>query len=111
IFLFCELVVGQQENLLLALGHFMILILLCKLFERKANRDYAQILTLTLLVIVAAAIFSNSLVFALLLAFYLGIGIYSVLLFHIRGETEQALQRKNATDPALTTPHQLSLKK
>jgi transglutaminase-like putative cysteine protease len=96
--LFYELVLATDNgernhpNLLLALGHFMVAILLCKLFERKTNRDYAQILTLTLLIMVAGAIVAtSSLLFAILLACYLALGLYAILLFHLRAETERAL--------------------
>lgn len=89
--LFWELVIGHQESLLVALGHFMILILLCKLFERKSNRDYAQILTLSLLLMVTGSIFSSSIFFGLMLASFLALGLYAVLLFHLRTETERAL--------------------
>ncbi|MEI8198119.1 MAG: DUF3488 and transglutaminase-like domain-containing protein, partial [Phycisphaerae bacterium] len=89
--LFWELVIGHQESLLVALGHFMILILLCKLFERKSNRDYAQILTLCLLLMVTGSIFSSSIFFGLLLASFLALGLYAVLLFHLRTETDRAL--------------------
>lgn len=33
--LFWELVIYQQSNLLLALGHFMVGLILCKLFEKR----------------------------------------------------------------------------
>jgi transglutaminase-like putative cysteine protease len=96
--LFYELVLSRDEgdhshpNLLLALGHFMVAIMLCKLFERKSNRDYAQILTLTLLVMVAGSIVAtSSFFFALLLGAYLALGLYAILVFHLRAETERAL--------------------
>jgi hypothetical protein len=88
--LFAELVFSRVPNLLLALGHFMTGILACKLFERKMARDYAQILTLTLLIMVAGAIFSASLVFAFLLIAYLALGLYAILLLHLSAETELA---------------------
>ena len=92
--LFWELVIAGHDNLLLALGHFMVAILVCKLFEKKGDRDYAQILTLTLLIMVAGSIFSSSLVFALILAAYLLLGLYGMLVFHLRFETQRALERK-----------------
>ena len=90
--LFWELVIMGQDNLLKGLGHFMIAIMICKLFETKQNRDYAQILTLSLLIMVAAAIFaSQRLTFGVLLATYLTLGLYGILVFHLRYNTERAL--------------------
>jgi hypothetical protein len=88
--LFAELVFSRVPNLLPALGHFMTGIVACKLFERKAARDYAQMLTLTLLIMVAGAILSASLVFAFILIAYLALGLYAILLLHLSAETELA---------------------
>ena len=57
-----------------ALAHFMILMQVCKLFERKTNRDYVQMLALSVLTVVAAALFSQAMWFALLLVAYLALG-------------------------------------
>lgn len=82
----------RRANLLVALGHFMGGILLCKLFEKKTNRDYAQVFTLSFLIMVAGAIVATaSLFFAVLLACYLALGLYVLLLFHLRVETQNAL--------------------
>jgi transglutaminase-like putative cysteine protease len=81
--LFYELVMNRNTNLLFALGHFMICILVCKLFEQRGPRDFGQILTLSLLVIVAAAIFNTSLAFGLILVLYLVLGLLAILLFHL----------------------------
>ena len=80
-----------NPNLLLILGHFMTGILICKFFDRKTTRDYAQMFTLTLLVMVAGAIFSASLVFACILVVYLSLALYAVMLLHLRAETEAAI--------------------
>src|SRR4051812_22446992 len=39
-----------------AIGNFLLVLQLIKLFEQRANRDYAQVLVLSLLLMVAAAI-------------------------------------------------------
>ena len=43
---------------ILTVGQYIILLHLIKLFEQRANRDYAQLLVLSLLLMVAAAIIS-----------------------------------------------------
>ena len=44
----------------------MLLLQLVKLYEQRANRDYAQLIVLSLLLMVAAAINTASLVFGLM---------------------------------------------
>ncbi len=104
--LFWELVVYQQSNLLLALGHFMVGLILCKLFEKKANRDYGQILLLSLLLILSGAILTVSPVYALILLVYLGLGLYTSLVFHLQCETQRAMQRHAAGDRMMIMPGQ-----
>jgi protein-glutamine gamma-glutamyltransferase len=75
---------------ILVVGQFLVLLQLVKLFEQRANRDYAQLLILSLLLMVAAAINTASLLFALLLIAYLFLSLYSCLLFHLKVETDEA---------------------
>src|SRR5262245_29131192 len=41
---------------ILVIGQFLVLLQLIKLFEQRGNRDYAQLLILSLLLVVAASI-------------------------------------------------------
>src|SRR5881398_1012808 len=52
---------------ILVIGQFLVLLQLVKLYEQRANRDYAQLLVLSLLLIVAAAISTASLLFAVVM--------------------------------------------
>ncbi len=67
-----------------ALAHFIILIQVCKLFERKTNRDYVQMLALSVLTVVTAALFSQGMWFALLLAGYVVLVSYSAMILTIK---------------------------
>lgn len=101
VILFVELVVMQEQNLLIGLGHFMIALVICKLFEQKSNRDYGQILILSLLIMMSATILTASLFFGLLLVVYVGIGLYTSLVFHLRCETQRAVASHAATDSTM----------
>ncbi len=96
--LFWELVILRQPNLLLALGYFILGLILCKLFEVKSNRDYGQILILSLLLMLAAAILTVSPIFAVFLLAYFGLGLYVSLIFHLQCETQRAMARHAAAD-------------
>jgi protein-glutamine gamma-glutamyltransferase len=77
---------------ILLVGQFLVLLHLIKLFEQRANRDYAQLLVLSLLLMVAASISTASLAFGFLLVVYLFLSLYCCLLFHLKVETDHARQ-------------------
>src|SRR5215217_123112 len=56
---------------ILVIGQFLVLLQLVKLYEQRANRDYAQLIILSLLLMVAAAINTASLFFGLMFIGYL----------------------------------------
>ncbi len=75
---------------IIAIGNFLVLLQLVKLFEQRANRDYAQLLVLSLLLMVAASINTASLIFGIILIIYLFISLYCCLLFHLKVEADNA---------------------
>jgi transglutaminase-like putative cysteine protease len=76
---------------IVTIGQFLVFLQLVKLFELRANRDYAQLLVLSLLLMVAGAISTPSLAFGVLLIVYLFISLYVCLLFHLKVENDHAL--------------------
>src|SRR3954447_24644823 len=74
----------------IVIGQFLVLLHLVKLWEQRANRDYAQLLVLSLLLMVAAAINTASLTFGIVLAAYLFLSLYCCLLFHLKVDTDAA---------------------
>ena len=75
---------------ILVIGQFLVLLQLVKIFEQRGNRDYAQLLVLSLLLMVAAAINTASLAFGILFFAYLFLSLYCCLLFHLKVETDHA---------------------
>ena len=80
----------EVESPILAIGQFLVLLQVVKVWEQRANRDYAQLLILSLLLMVAAAISTASLLFGFLFVAYLLASLYCCLLFHLKIETEDA---------------------
>src|SRR5687768_6044047 len=74
----------------LVIGQFLVLLQLIKIYEQRANRDYAQLIVLSLLLMVAAAINTASLLFGLMFIAYLFLSLYCCLLFHLKVESDQA---------------------
>jgi protein-glutamine gamma-glutamyltransferase len=83
-------VVGATNTPILLIGQFLVLLHLVKLFEQRANRDYAQLLVLSLLLMVASAISTASFAFGMLFLSYLFISLYCCLLFHLKTEADRA---------------------
>ncbi|HEX4055156.1 MAG TPA: DUF3488 and transglutaminase-like domain-containing protein [Tepidisphaeraceae bacterium] len=89
LFLIQEVRLGDATPIL-TVGDFIVLLHVVKLFEQRANRDYAQLLVLSLLLMVAAAISTASLLFGIILIIYLFVSLHCCLLFHLKVELDQA---------------------
>jgi transglutaminase-like putative cysteine protease len=85
-----DLVLHSSTTPILIIGQFLVLLQLVKLYEQRANRDYAQLIILSLLLMVAAAINTASLLFGLMFIGYLFLSLYVCLLFHLKVESEDA---------------------
>ena len=75
---------------MLLVGRFLVLLHLVKLFEQRANRDYGQLLILSLLLMVAAAINTERLLFGVLFLAYLCLALYACVMFHLKVEADAA---------------------
>ena len=102
-----EFVHGGQQ-VLVVLGHFLVLIQLCKLFEKKGSRDLMHLIILNVLLMVMASMLTTSLwfagvlvVYALLasfvaMTFVLNRGLESVASVVLASETEPMAPKKVA---------------
>ena len=75
--------VQHTDEILAVLGRFVVLLTLVKLYQRKSPRDYAQLLGLSLLLMLVGSIQSNNLLFAVTLMLYTVLGLYVLLLFQL----------------------------
>lgn len=89
-FLWAFMSVRSGTMAIIAIGNFLVILQLVKLYEQRANRDYAQLLVLSLLLMVAASIHTASLLFGILLIIYLFTSLYCCLLFHLKVEADNA---------------------
>ena len=74
----------------IVVGDFLVLLHLVKLYEQRGNRDFAQLLILGLLLMVAGSINTASLLFGIILVVYLFLSLYCCLLFHLKVEADDA---------------------
>lgn len=98
---------GMVGAPILAIGEFLVVLQLVKLYEQRANRDFAQLLVLSLLLMVAAAISTAELLFGVMLIAYLFLSLYCCLLFHLKVETDYARHAMNLAERA---DHPLNLR-
>ena len=91
---------------ILLIGEFLVVLQLVKLYEQRSNRDYAQLLVLSLLLMVAASINTASLIFGLMLIVYLFLSLYCCLLFHLKVEADLA-QKTISLPPERIGPNTL----
>ena len=75
--------VQNIDDILGALGRFVVLLTLIKLYQQKSPRDYAQLLGLSLLLMLVGCIQSNNLMFAATLLMYAVLGLYVLLVFQL----------------------------
>lgn len=81
---------------LMAISQWLFTLLLVTMWSRQDNRAYGQMLVMSLVLIVAGAINTASLIYGLLLVGYLFLSLYCCLLFHLKIEAEQATRTSSA---------------
>ncbi|MCK5798725.1 MAG: DUF3488 domain-containing protein, partial [Deltaproteobacteria bacterium] len=69
-------------------SHFLLLVLVNKLFNRRQSKDYRQIYVLSFLMLVAATTLNTSLTYAVCFIAYIFFAIWALILFHLRREME-----------------------
>lgn len=89
-FVLMDALTSSGSTPVLLVGEFLVLLQLVKLWEQRGNRDYAQLLVLGLLMMVAAAISTASLWFGIIFLAYLFLSLYCCILFHLKSESEAA---------------------
>ncbi|MHC4809701.1 MAG: transglutaminase TgpA family protein, partial [Planctomycetota bacterium] len=104
------LVLGLLVNMLLeaqaspgelpaVLGRFTVFLTIVKLYERRTARDHAQLMGLSLLLmLIGAARMPPPLFFGLLLLVYLALGLYCVLLYQLYAAHERMLADRRRID-------------
>ena len=80
---------NHRVNLLVAMGHFTLLLQLLLLYARKSAREYAQLLVISVVQLIGASVLSVSMSYAVLLLAYCTVGMATLLLFHLRTVEER----------------------
>jgi len=96
-------VVDLMSNLhdpLGVLGRFQILLILVKLYERKRAKDYAQLLTLAVILMITACTRGHDLLFGMVLVLFAILGFHVLLQYQLYAGFERAQDERKAATPA-----------
>lgn len=86
------------------LGEFLVYVQLLKLFDRRLPRDESQLLTLSIFVVIAAVLTSNTLPVGACLLLYTPLATVSVMLYQIRSGQVNAASRRGSSAAAAEAP-------
>ncbi|WP_432797407.1 DUF4129 domain-containing transglutaminase family protein [Poriferisphaera sp. WC338] len=78
-----------KNQIPIAMGHFTIWLQLILMYAQKTNREYGQLMVLSMLQIVGASVISVSMIYGLLLAVYSITTLVTVLLFQLKLTNDQ----------------------
>jgi Ca2+/Na+ antiporter len=91
---------GSTGEVMDVVGRFTLWLTIIKLYESKGVRDYGQLLALGAVLMVAGALQSVQLSFAILLLVYVVLGLYVVLLFQLHVAYERTRTARRVSAPA-----------
>ena len=74
---------GNRSHVVSAMGHFTLALQILMLYARKSDREYSQLLVLSLLQMVSASVLSVSMIYGIFLAAYCVVALITLLLFHL----------------------------
>jgi protein-glutamine gamma-glutamyltransferase len=97
--------VRQVGQVPLATGHFIMWLQVVMLYGKKTNREYGELLVLSVLLMVSASAFSSDLIYGVMLIAYCVLTLFTVLVFHLKITTDGVTEnnRRAAPDPSLVS--------
>jgi transglutaminase-like putative cysteine protease len=100
----------RASSPVIAIAHYAILIQLCKLFERARNRDYAQVLALSMLTVMTSCLYpvGNELWFAAVVAAYLGLACYTGMVLTLKRGLDRAVRASLPTEAGPLPAHKVA---
>jgi transglutaminase-like putative cysteine protease len=101
-------VLFRQAELLQAMGHYLVLIQVCKLFERKKNRDYIQMFSMSLLMFLSTALITDNIFFAFFAAAYMALACYTAMVFTLKRGLDAAGSARLPIEPQPPSPDRVA---
>ncbi len=94
-----------QTNMIVTMGHSTMWLQASILFGRKTNREYGQLLILSLLQMIGASVLSVSILYGVLLGLYCVVAMMTLLIFQLKSSRDRVYEanRRAATDKKRAT--------
>ena len=89
----------QNWQVVIAMGHFTMWLQIILLYAHKSNREYAQLLVLSLMQMVGASLLSVSMLYGVMLAVYCVVALITILLFHLKSTSDRVWEANRAAAP------------
>ncbi|MBB6430473.1 transglutaminase TgpA family protein [Algisphaera agarilytica] len=89
----------QRSYVVAAMGHFTMALQLLMLYAHKNDREYSQLLVLSLLQMIGASVLSVSMIYGIFLAIYCTLALATVLMFHLTSTADRVHQANLAAAP------------
>lgn len=89
----------SKTNIIITMGHFTMWLQVLVMFARKGNREYGQVLLLSLLQMIGASVLSVSIIYGLLLAVYCILALLTVLMFHLKSASDRIYETNRIAAP------------
>lgn len=90
----------QHGQIIGAMGHFTMWLQILLLYAKKSNREYGEILVLSLMQMIGASVLTVSMIFGILLAAYCVLALFTLLLFHLKATSDLVLDANRIAAPA-----------
>lgn len=94
----CLLELLLRGDLVEATVNFLLFLLVNKLYNRRAGRDYLQLYVITFMMVVAGSVLNAGLSFAICFVVYVVATTWALSMFHLRREMEENYLIKHSTD-------------
>ncbi|MBL4701968.1 MAG: DUF3488 domain-containing protein [Phycisphaeraceae bacterium] len=90
----------QHGQIIGAMGHFTMWLQILLLYAKKTNREYGEILVLSLMQMIGASVLTVSMIFGVLLTAYCVLALFTLLLFHLKATSDLILDANRLAAPA-----------
>lgn len=85
-----------DHNIIVTMGHFTMWLQVLVMFARKSNREYGQVLMLSLLQMIGASVLSVSMIYGALLGVYCVLAMLTLLIFHLKSSSDNVFEANRA---------------
>jgi len=89
----------HHGNVILAMGHFTMFLQILLLYGKKTNREYGEILVLSLMQMIGASVLTVSVIYGVFLVAYVILALFTLLLFHLKVTSDHVLEANKAAAP------------